>query len=78
MVHIIIFPTLNILYFYEYISTLLSMCAVPCVAVCCGSLMSCFSYTLFRYFLNDFEMVPVALVFTGITLVFTFHIKCIL
>jgi hypothetical protein len=26
------------------------------------------------YFLNDFEMVPVALINTGITLVFTFHI----
>jgi hypothetical protein len=29
------------------------------------------------YFLNDFEMVPVAPVITGITLVFTFHIRCI-
>jgi hypothetical protein len=26
------------------------------------------------YFLNDFEMVPVAPIITGITLVFTFHI----
>jgi hypothetical protein len=25
------------------------------------------------YFLNDFEMVPVAPIITGITLVFTFH-----
>jgi hypothetical protein len=29
------------------------------------------------YFLNDFEMVPVAPIITGITLVFTFHISCI-
>jgi hypothetical protein len=29
------------------------------------------------YFLNDFEMVPVALIITGITLVFTSHIRCI-
>jgi hypothetical protein len=29
------------------------------------------------YFLNDFEMVPVAPIITGITLVFTFHIHCI-
>jgi hypothetical protein len=29
------------------------------------------------YFLNDFEMVPVAPIITGITLVFTFHIRCI-
>jgi hypothetical protein len=29
------------------------------------------------YFLNDLEMVPVAPVITGITLVFTFHMHCI-
>jgi hypothetical protein len=29
------------------------------------------------YFLNDLEMVPVAPIITGITLVFTFHIRCI-
>jgi hypothetical protein len=29
---------------------------------------------LLRYFLNDFEMVPVAPIITGITSVFTFHI----
>jgi hypothetical protein len=29
------------------------------------------------YFLNDFEMVPVAPIITGITLVFPFHIRCI-
>jgi hypothetical protein len=75
MVHIMIFPKLNILYFY--ISTLLSTCAVPSVAVFCGYFMSRFSYMLFRYFFNDFEMVSVAPVFTGINLVFTFHIKCI-
>ena len=28
-------------------------------------------------FLNDFEMVPVAHIITGITLVFTFHVRCI-
>jgi hypothetical protein len=28
-------------------------------------------------FLNDFEMVPVAPITTGITLVFTFHMRCI-
>jgi hypothetical protein len=28
---------------------------------------------LLRYFLNDFEMVPVAPIITGITFVFTFH-----
>jgi hypothetical protein len=29
------------------------------------------------YFLNDFEMVPIAPIITGITHVFTFHIRCI-
>jgi hypothetical protein len=32
---------------------------------------------LLTYFLNDFEMVPVALIITGITFVFTFHMPCI-
>jgi hypothetical protein len=32
---------------------------------------------LLTYFLNDFEMVPVAPIITGITLVFTFHMRCI-
>jgi hypothetical protein len=32
---------------------------------------------LFTYFLNDLEMVPFAPFITGITLVFTFHMRCI-
>jgi hypothetical protein len=32
---------------------------------------------LLTCFLNDFEMVPVAPLITGITLVFTFHMRCI-
>jgi hypothetical protein len=32
---------------------------------------------LLTYFLNDFEMVPVAPIITGITIVFTFHMRCI-
>jgi hypothetical protein len=32
---------------------------------------------LLTYFLNAFEMVPVAPIITGITLVFTFHMRCI-
>jgi hypothetical protein len=32
---------------------------------------------LFTYFLNDFEMVPVAPIITGITFVYTFHMRCI-
>jgi hypothetical protein len=29
------------------------------------------------YFLNDLEMVPVAPIITGVTLAFTFHMRCI-
>ena len=29
------------------------------------------------YFLNDFEIVPVAPIVTGITFIFTFHVHCI-
>jgi hypothetical protein len=32
---------------------------------------------LLTYFLNDFEMVPVAPIITEITFVFTFHMRCI-
>ena len=32
---------------------------------------------LLMYFQNDFEMVPVAPIITGITLVFTFDTRCI-
>jgi hypothetical protein len=32
---------------------------------------------LLTYFLNDFEMVSVAPIITVITLVFTFHMRCI-
>ena len=68
-------PVLNLLYFY--ISTFRSMCAVPNMAVFCSSLTSCFPGMLLTYFLNDFEIVPVAPIVTGITFVFTFHMRCI-
>ena len=32
---------------------------------------------LLTYFLNDFEIVPVARIITGFTFVFTFHMRCI-
>ena len=47
------------------------------MAVFCISLISCFPGTLLRYFLNDFEMVPVAPTITGITFVLTFQMHCI-
>ena len=36
------------------------MCAVPNMAVFCSSLTSYFPGMLLTYFLNDFEVVPVA------------------
>ena len=75
MVLISLVPVLNLLYFYT--STFRSMCAVPNMAVFCSSLISCFPDMLLTYFLNDFEIVPVAPIITGITFVFTFHMSCI-
>ena len=49
---------LNLLYFYT--STFRSMCAVPNMAVFCSSFTSCFPGMLLTYFMNDFEIVPVA------------------
>ena len=73
MVLISFVPLLNLLYFY--ISTFRSMCAVSNMAVFCISLTSCFPGMLLMYFLNDFEIVPVAAVITGITFVFTYHVR---
>ena len=47
------------------------------MAVFCSSLTSCFPGMLLTYFLNDFEIVPVAPYITCITFVFTFHMCCI-
>jgi len=71
MVLISVVSVLNLLYFY--ISTLRSMCAVPNMAVFWSSLTSWFPGMLLTYFLNDFEIVPVSTIITGITFVFTFH-----
>ena len=75
MVLISLVSVLNLLYFN--IRTLRSMCAVPNMAVFCSALTSCFPGMLLTYFLNDFEIVPVAPIVTGITFVFTFHMRCI-
>ena len=42
-----------------------------------SSLTSCFPGMLLTCFLNDFEIVPVVPIITGITFVFTSHIRCI-
>ena len=65
MVLISLVPVLNLLYFY--ISTFQSMCAVPNMAVFCSSFTSCLPGMLLTYFLNDFEIVPVTPIITGIT-----------
>ena len=75
MVSISLVPALALLYFY--VSTFRSVCAVPNMAVFCSSFTSWFPGMLLKYFLNDFEMVPVAPIIIGITLVFTFHMRCI-
>ena len=75
MVLISLVSVLNLLYFY--ISTFRNMCSVPNMTVFWSSLTSCFLGMLLTYFLNDFEIVPVAPVISGITFVFTFHMRCI-
>ena len=75
MVSISLVPALTVLYFY--VRTFRSMCAVPNIVVLCSSFTPWFPDMLLMYFLNDFEMVPVAPIITGITLVFLFHMRCI-
>jgi hypothetical protein len=74
LVRISLVPVLTPLYLY--VSTFRRMCAVPNMAVFCSSLTLLFSGMLLKNFLNDFEMVPVAPIITGITF-FTFHMRCI-
>jgi len=75
MVRISLVPALTPLYLY--VSSFRSMCAVPNMAVFGSTLASWFPGMLLMYFLNDFEMVPVAPIITGITFVFTFHMHFI-
>ena len=75
MVLISLVSGLNLLYFY--ISTFRSMCAVPNMAIFCSSFTSCFPGMLLTYFLNDFEIVQVAPIITGITFFSTFQMRCI-
>ena len=72
MVLMSLVSVLNLLYFY--ISTFRSVCSVPNMAVFCSSFTSCFPGMLLTYFPNDFEIVPVAPIITGIT--FVFHSTC--
>ena len=58
MVHVILFPVINVLYFD--VSTFRSM------AVFCSSLISCLSDILPGYLLSDFETHPFDIIITGI------------
>ena len=63
---------LNVL--YMYINTFRVICAVSSVAFLFGSsFILCFPCMLLRYFLNDFEMVPVTPIITGITCFYIPH-----
>ena len=75
MVRISLVPALTPLYLY--VSTFRSMCAVLNMAVFRSSVTSWFPGMLLTYFLNALEMVPVAPIITGITFVFTFHMRYI-
>ena len=78
LLFMVLIPLVSVLILlYFYISTFPSMCAVPNMAVLCSSVTSCFPGKLLTYFLNDLEIVPVAPIITGITFVFTFHMRCI-
>jgi len=52
------------------------MRTVPTAAVLCG-LLTWFPFMSFRYFLNYFQMVPVAPIITGIAFIFEFHLRCV-
>jgi len=50
MLHVVLFPTLNVMYFY--ITTSRRACAVPNMVASCSSLISCFPDMSLRYCLN--------------------------
>ena len=74
LAHLMFFPTFVS---HFYVGTFRTMCAVPRIALLSSSLILCFLVTLLRYFLNNFLMIPVAPIITGITCAFTFHMRCI-
>ena len=72
---ICIVPALVLLFFY--VSTFRRMCAVPKIAVFRSSGTSWCPGMLLKYFLDRFEIVPVAPNIPVITVVFTLHIPSI-
>jgi hypothetical protein len=74
-VHVMLFLTINVLYFYIIISR--SNCAVRSAQLSCSSLISCSTSVLFRNVLNDCEMIPLVPVIAVIICVFTFHMRTV-
>jgi hypothetical protein len=67
MVPISLDPALTLMNFY--VSTFRSLWSVPNMAVFCSSLPSWFPGMVLTCFLNDFEVVPVAPIITGIIII---------
>jgi len=66
-VYVMLFPMLNVLYLYN--STSRSKWAVSSTAILCRCLVSCLpSMLLFRYSLNDCELVPFTPIITDVLL----------
>ena len=76
VLHVMLFRPWNM--FYTFTLALSAVCVQCTIWPCfCSSLISCFPGMLLRYFLSDFEMVPVAPVITDITFASTFHMRWI-
>jgi hypothetical protein len=71
VVYVMLFPMLNVLYFY--VSTFRSTRAVSNMAPVCNSLLLRFPGMFLRYLLNNYGTVLPAPLITGTTFVFTFH-----
>ena len=76
MLCVIFFPMLKV--WCLCTSSIQSICVVHNMVIFFfSSLISCFPIMLVRHFLNDFEMVSVDPIITGIIFVFTFHMHYI-
>jgi hypothetical protein len=64
--------TCNDRFFFTLISPVCVQC--PIWLIFCSSLILCSPVALLKCFMNDFEMVPVSPVITGIIFIFIFHI----
>jgi hypothetical protein len=74
MVQVMLFLTISVLYFY--VSTFRIVGAVANMAVFCCFFTS-FPPSLYRHFLNDFQIVTITLIITSTMFAFTQNIYCI-